>query len=187
MDSTIAVMHQQVRSQLNKTIFEGFIKVWTQSDPGQIKQLGLHDETLERLRNLTFHQVTLLADDPVPFIFYHIDESKMCHALAKVERRTFTYNWTDELIKLNAPWPMMEALVGMTKAELVARRKKFGIKRPHGRLGKLPAKLVVEVLNIWSRLKDQELMERCVCLSQESKLTLDRLWLVIQKDIYPAY
>jgi len=111
----------------------------------------------------------------------------MSFSIDKIERSTNRDDLAAELVKRFAPWPLMDCLINMSKKDLSALRKRFGIVRPNGRISRLSPEAEKQVLALWDHLEEFDVMERCLVLSQKTDIMVHQLWPIIQGKIHPAY
>ncbi len=181
MTSGSLALSHRVNAEMNKKVLEAITTAYNEGDIATIEHYGLQPETAAIIRDLNLDAFSQIAFHHSPVVSITVDEIKLKQLIANILRFAEQRSWVDTLIKLKAPINMLESLAGETRQRVLLRRQLFGVECPVGRIVVLPEAEQQLIEDSWNHHLDKNVLERCVCVYEDTGIFLNQAWPVIRQ------
>lgn len=160
-------------SELNYAIFAYATRCMAEGDLDALRQVGFVPEDIPVLDQIRLSDLHALSASRAHALKVQIDRAALQWLLERVRRRRTREMLKLELLRLEAPFPMMTKLFGMTPREFATVREAIGVS---GGLGRPKINFDDDESQLW------RLWVLLADLSRPDKLRQDDLWLVIGRE-----
>ncbi|ABM61424.1 STY4526/YPO1902 family pathogenicity island replication protein [Halorhodospira halophila] len=137
--------------------------------------------SVEQIEKLTFREYLYLLSQARYFLDIHVHPERLAAAIERARRRAQEDDLADELIRHHAHGAMMEALFGMTPAEVARRRRTLGVARDPGRPRRLQPEQADAVWRSWKQHHGLPGPERYLRVAQRCRVPAQAVWQLVQE------
>ena len=138
-------------SELVHSILQYCQRCQDEGDFPALREMGFEDQEVEALLGLSSTDKLRLAATQSHFLKIELDQKIFWRMIHYIEAENKKESLSDELIRNDAPLPLMYALTGMGSKTFSLKRRKFGLeKMSHGRPA-VPSEETTEA--VWKELK----------------------------------
>lgn len=164
-------------SELNFAIFNYAARSLAEGDVEALLQIGFVPEDIPVIEQLRLSDLHSLAASRAHALDVRINRESLQWLMERVRRRRTREMLKLELLRLEAPYPMMQGLFGMTPRDYAALRDTLGVSgglgRPRTNLDDDDTGLNSGLWRLWIQFGDT---------GQPDRLRYDDLWLVIGRE-----
>jgi hypothetical protein len=160
--------------ELNYALFVFATRCLAEGDIDALRQIGFIPEDIPVLDQLRISDLHALTASRASAVNVSVDRSAFQRLIDNIYRRRTRERLNRELLRLDAPLPMMTALFGMNARQYTALRDCIGITAGVGRpTSQLDSADEVRLWRLWVLLAD---------VDHPQRLRHDDLWLIIGRE-----
>lgn len=137
--------------------------------------------SVQQIEKLTFREYLYLLSQARYFLDIHVHPERLAAAIERARRRAEEDELADELIRHHAHGAMMEALFGMTPAEVARRRRTLGVSRHQGRPPRLQPERADVVWQSWQQHHGLPDAKRYLRVAQRCCVPAQAVWQLVQE------